>query len=284
MITIRQRGKATENHDLRTLTDYLIKAFHLVDSLANLNHLVYFQTMIKYYPLEILEEVAEMTTNLSFFELSGLASDAIKHIHFNYFKVPIEKFPAQIQIIGNSPEINKYMTDTNKMISNIMDKFISELEMGAFEEKNVKEEVMKSLERYKAKRGSGFHEEESKKKNLPQKDENIYPTLARLHSFLEASIDDISIDYLRETYELFCSILEKTVEDIQSKKLKNRRVTDNEQEENNQRRNKHVLMNKVTPSSTETQSYGPDIALKILHLFSNIDDKFVTIAAMHWML
>ena len=123
-----------------------------------------------------------------------------------------------------------------------------------------------------------------KKKNLPQKDENIYPTLARLHSFLEASIDDISIDYLRETYELFCSILEKTVEDIQSKKLKNRRVTDNEQGKNNRRINKHVLMNKVTPSSPETQSYGPDIALKILHLFSNIDDKFVTIAAMHWML
>jgi len=275
----------TKGHEHKPLTQYLIHIFKLLNSISNLNHLIFFQTFIKYYPLDILEEIAEKCSQ-SFFEYSNLVADATKNIHFCFFKMPLEQFPVQIQIMGDKKAKDAYIASANEVIKKAKAEILSPLELEVLEEKNIKDDCTKILDRALTKKGNLVREFKAKRaKDQGYDREVLFSTLVKLRAFVETSLDDISIEDLKEANEIFCDLLKNVVKDVVAQKVTKRQ----EAIQNDLEHDPKLKKTQIEPAKKETpggQPRGPslapgaDIALEILHMYSMIDKKFTNIAAI----
>ena len=285
-----QHGDDPEFSDLLAMAEYLLQAFRLVNSLSNLNNLVFFQTIIKHYPYEILDKVSKKTS-ATFFEFSVLAAEMIINVHMKYVKIPIDKFPEQIQIVGTEAEIARYKGEINKILEKNIESLLSDLEIETLNEKRLKDDVLKCKEIFKSKRATRQAELELRQQDIANSDTgNIYVTLTKLKSFLSVSIDEISLDYLRSIHELFYKVLEKmTIDNIPEKKAIVEKKTHsmnngNSSTESKTKAKKVYERTKTSVGSPEKaekkQNYGPDVALEILAIFRMIETKLINVAAL----
>ena len=288
-ISLLDLSKVTQfNPRFKIYAEYLLLAFRLVNALANLNHLVFFQTIIKHYPRSLVERAAKETST-SFFEFSTLAADVIVNVHMKYFKLPIEKFPAHIQILGDSVETQKYMADTNRIIEKMSEGLFSEYELEVLTEKGIKEEVLSLREMSNSKLIHPTTIGQQKKIKQDSR-ENIHIIFEKLRSFLSTSADDIPLESLRETNELFCSVLTHIVQDnipefanLRKKKSKKSSQVQigvpNRIEMSRSQKQKSGSRMSIIDYDSE-QPYTPDMALELLKFYGMLEGKLIKVAAI----